>query len=272
MSRGDMLKSFRTVSLYLLKRRKMKKTAPPKGEDETQDTFYHGRILVRQKKEGYRFAVDAPLLADFIRTEKKDRCVELGTGCGIISLLLSIKPFLHITALEVQEALADLAEKNVKLNRLGEKVRVINTDFHDFHPQKKFDVVFSNPPYIKAKTGHKSAVTEKWVAKHEVKCDILGIMQKTASLLKKRGRAYFVFTARRIPEFVQAVEKAGLGIHTKRLVYPREGAQPNFLLAQCVFPPFHERILSPLYLFGEDGESTEEAREIFAGRTYAPTS
>jgi tRNA1Val (adenine37-N6)-methyltransferase len=234
----------------------MRKTNPQKGKDETQDTFYHGRILVCQKKEGYRFAVDAPLLADFVQSKDTDRCLELGTGCGIISLLLSIKPFLHITALEIQESLADLAWRNVCLNHLEKRIRVIHADFLDFRSPHKFDVVFSNPPYIKTKAARLSATSEKSIAKHEVKCDILGIMQKTAILLKKKGRAYFIFTAKRIPEFSQAVAKTGLIVKTNRLVYPRKGSQPNFLLSQCVFPPSDTefRILSPLFLFDDAGD------------------
>ncbi len=251
----------------------MKKNHPLKGKDETQDTFYHGRILVCQKKGGYRFAVDAPLLADFIQTKNTDRCLELGTGSGVISLLLSIKPFLHITAVEIQGSLAELARRNVQLNRLEKSISVVHADFLDFSPPRKFDVVFSNPPYIKAQAGRLSSTPEKSVAKHEIKCDILGVMQKTAELLKKNGRAYFIFTAKRRSEFVRAVEKVGLCVKTKRLVYPRKGVQPNFLLSQCVFSPAEAetRILSPLFLFDEKREYTPEAKEIFSGRTHVPS-
>ncbi len=251
----------------------MKKNSLMKDRDETQDAFYHGRILVSQKKEGYRFAVDAPLLADFIHTRETDRCLELGTGCGIVSLLLSIKPFRHITALEIQESLADLASRNVRRNKLAKKIRVIHTDFYEYRPSRRFDVVFSNPPYIKAQAGQRSAVEEKWVAKHEVKCDILGIMQKTAALLKKKGRAYFIFTAKRIPDFTRAVEKAGLAVQTRRLVYPHRGGRPNFLLARCVFPSLlaEMRDLPPLFLFDDSGRYTPEAEEIFAGRVHGPS-
>jgi tRNA1(Val) A37 N6-methylase TrmN6 len=76
----------------------MKPSSPLKGDDETLDSFYMGRILVLQKKKGYRFSVDAPILADFIQTRVDDEILELGTGTGIVSLLLSIKPFKHITA------------------------------------------------------------------------------------------------------------------------------------------------------------------------------
>jgi tRNA1Val (adenine37-N6)-methyltransferase len=251
----------------------MKKTGLQKGRDETQDTFYHGRILVTQKKGGYRFAVDAPLLADFIRTKETDRCLELGTGCGIISLLLSIKPFLHITAVEIQESLVELAWRNVRLNHLENRIQVVHTDFLDFSPKHKFDVIFSNPPYIKAQTGRLSTTPEKLIAKHEVKCDILGIMKKTAELLRKKGRAYFIFTAKRIPEFNQVVAEGGLRVKTNRLVYPRKGASPNFLLSECAFlpPDAQTRNLPPLVLFDDSGEYTPETKEIFTGRTHAPT-
>ena len=249
----------------------MIKTSPQKGRDETQDTFYHGRILVFQKKEGYRFAVDAPLLADFIQTKDTDRCLELGTGCGIISLLVSIKPFSHITAVEIQEPLAEMAARNVRVNRLEDRIRVLHADFLEYRPPHRFDVVFSNPPYIKARAGRLSATPEKSIAKHELKCDILGIMQKTAALLKKKGRAYFVFTAKRKADFFRAVEEAGLTVAAVRMVYPRKGTRPNFLLARCVFPPRGRRDLPPLFLFDDAGGYTPEAKEIFSGRTHAPS-
>ena len=135
-----------------------------KGEDETLDSFYRGSILVLQKREGYRFSVDAPLLADFIQTKRSDEILELGAGNGIISLLLSIKPFKHIAAVEIQEALADIARRNVILNNLERKISIIREDLRQYHPGKKFDVIFSNPPYIKKGEGHLSSSLEKSIA------------------------------------------------------------------------------------------------------------
>ena len=96
-------------------------------------------------------------------------------------------------------------------------------------------------------------------------------MQKTAELLKKNGRAYFVFTAKRKQEFFRAVEEAGLNVAAVRMVHPREDSQPNFLLARCVFPPSVMQNLPPLVLYDEKGDYTPEAKEIFAGRTHAPS-
>lgn len=246
----------------------MKPICPPKQKDETLDTFFHGRILVLQKRKGYRFSVDAPLLADFIQTKSSDRCLELGTGCGIVSLLLSIKSFFHITAIEIQESLADLAVRNVRLNKLGSRISIVHTDLLGFRPGYKFDVIFSNPPYIKMEAGQLSASSEKSIAKHELKCDILGIMQKTGELLKKKGRAYFIFTAKREQEFEQAVRKSRMQIKTIRFVCPHKGGQPIFFLTECGFLGVGKKVLKPLVLFDDKREYTPEVQEIFAGRSH----
>jgi tRNA1Val (adenine37-N6)-methyltransferase len=244
----------------------MKRMLLPPPEDETLDAFFHGRILVGQKKRGYRFAVDAPLLAASIETRADDELCELGTGCGIVSLLLSVKPFRHLTALEVQESLADLAERNVKRNNLQGRITVLRADFREFRPPQRFDVVFSNPPYIKKRQGFLSLSEEKSVAKHEIKCDILEVMQAAAELLKKDGRAYFVFPEKRRRDFESAATAQGLAVAALRFVHPRRGKEANLFLARCGFEAAGTEIGTPLVLLEADGEYTDEARRIFAGQ------
>jgi len=240
-----------------------------KGEDETLDTFYSGRILVLQKKKGYRFSADAPLLADFIRTKASDELLELGAGNGIISLLLSIKPFKSITAVEIQKSLADLARRNVKLNNLEGKIRIIEEDLRTFRPKKKFDTVFSNPPYIKKETGHLSPSAEKSIAKHELKCNINDIVKKTQELLKEDGRAYFIYPSPRKHDFTRVLKEYGLEIKTLRLVFPRRGTPPNLFLIEVDFSPRKPETLPPFILYDENGEYTPEANEVFQGRIDA---
>jgi len=236
-----------------------------KDENETLNTFYHGRIFLLQKKKGYRFSVDAPLLADFIQTKESDNLCEFGTGNGVISLLLSMKPFNSITALEIQSSLARLALRNVCLNHLEGKIFVVQTDLVNFCPRKKFDVVFSNPPYIKKKTGHLSALDEKSIAKHELKCDIFDIMQKTADIMKRDGRAYFIFPTKRKEDFMSAAKKSNLRIKALRFVFPQQHKNSNFFMAECDF--FSERIteMTPFILYDESGQYTPEAQKIFSG-------
>jgi len=252
--------------LFLRNWLKMKMGSQLKAEDETLDSFYHGRILILQKKKGYRFSVDAPLLADFVQTRSADEMLELGAGNGIISILLSIKPFKHITAVEIQESLADMARRNLKLNHLEKEISVVCEDFRLYQPRKKFDVVFSNPPYIKKGEGHLSSSLEKSIAKHELECDILDVMEKTGKLLKEEGRAYFVYQARRKDDFLQAVKKSGLKLKRLRFVYPRKASSPNLFLAECNFSSERMVNLPPLILYHKKGHYTAEAEEIFRGR------
>jgi len=247
----------------------MKLTSKLKGDDETLDTFYSGRILVLQKRKGYRFSADAPILADFIQTKPSDELLELGTGSGIISLLLSIKPFKHITALEIQSPLADLARRNVKLNHLEGKIHVIEEDLRLFCPGVQYDVIFSNPPYIREKTGHLSPSEEKSIAKHELKCNIIDIMRKTKELLRKEGRAYFIYPAQRKDEFLQVIKGYRLKLKTLRLVCPRQGAPASLFLVECAFISNKLVLLPPLILYDEKGEYTTEANLIFSGRSNA---
>ncbi len=245
---------------------------PSKGDDETLDSFFHGHIRVTQRKKGYRFSVNAPLLADFIQTKKNDELLELGTGNGIISLLLSIKPFKHITAIEIQDSLFDLAQRNVRLNNLEDRIKVIKMDLKEYNPDRKFDVIFSNPPYYARNQGHLSASEESAVAKHELRCDVFDIMRKTSDLLKKDGRAYFVFPERRKKDFVKAVESHRMKFRTERSVNAYAGSTPIFFLAECDFSSSSKVVLPDLILYDEGGNYTRETQEIFAGRRYAATS
>jgi tRNA1(Val) A37 N6-methylase TrmN6 len=248
----------------------MKRSEPSPGEDETLDTFYHGRILLLQKRQGYRFSVDAPLLADFIRTRPGDRLLELGAGNGIIPLLLSRKPFGEIVCLEVQPGLADLARRNVALNRLEEKIHVLEQDLRDFRPGRDFDLVFSNPPYIKGQGGHLSRSEEKSVAKHEIKGDIFDIMQAAGSVLKKDGRAYFIYPVKRRADFDRALEEAGLKIETLRFVHSRSGEPARWFLSECRFEASPMTLLPPLRVYEERGVYTAEMNAIFAGEDRGP--
>lgn len=246
----------------------MRPDSPKK--DETLDSFYRGRIHILQKKRGYRFSVDAPLLADFIRTGPDDEILELGTGTGIISLLLSIKPFRHITGVEIQESLSDLARRNVRLNKLDKRITIVREDLRRFRPDKKFDVIFSNPPFIKKGEGHLSSTEEKSIAKHELECDIFDIMERTGDLLAQQGKAYFIFQVKRKTDLLQAMERNRLRTESIRFVHPRKKRPPNMFLVSCSFLSQREIVLPPFILYDDKGRYTPEADEIFRGRVPAP--
>lgn len=244
----------------------MTRTTRARSEDETLDSFFHGRIQVRQRRNGYRFSVDAPLLASVVDSGPGDEMCELGAGCGIISLLLSLRPFGHITAVEIQPELARLAARNVALNKLENRISVVRADLREFRPRRRFDIVFSNPPYIAGKQGSLSASAEKTIAKHEIKCDILGVMRAAAALLKGGGKAFFIYPARRRRDFDRAAAAAGLSLAWVKPVQARRGEPANLFLARCEFKPGRTKTLPPLVLFRAGGGYTAVARRIFAGK------
>jgi tRNA1Val (adenine37-N6)-methyltransferase len=237
---------------------------------ETLDSFYHGRIRLLQKKRGYRFSVDAPLLAGFIRTRPEDRLLELGAGNGVVSLLLSRKPFRRIVCLEVQPGLADLARRNIALNGLEKRILVLEKDFRDFRPRQKFDLVFSNPPYIKGAGGRVSQCEEKTIAKHEIKGDIFDIMRAAGRVLRKDGRACFIYPVKRKGDFNMAAEEVGLKAGRLRFVHSRRGECARWFLSECGFgaPPLE--VLPPLLIYEESGDYTPEVKALFAGEDHVP--
>ncbi len=238
------------------------------AEDESLDAFFHGRIQVLQKKKGYRFSIDAPLLADFIQTEEDDHLLELGMGSGIVSLLLSIKPFRHITGLEIQASLFDLAKRNVRLNSLEDRITVLHCDLTTYSSAERYNLIFSNPPYRAWGRGHVSESREKAIAKHELKCDISDIMRKTAELLDAQGRACFVFPESRRAAFFAACNSQGLQVRRERVVQSHANRAPNLFLAELGFNAGSGLSEAPLVLFQEDGGYTEEALKIFSGRGH----
>jgi tRNA1Val (adenine37-N6)-methyltransferase len=240
--------------------------ATPRRDGETLDTFYRGRIRVLQSKKGYRFSVDAPLLADFVRTRAGDEALELGTGNGIISLLLSVKPFRRITALEIQAGLADLARRNIELNGLAGRIEIVEADLREYKPGRAFDLIFSNPPYIRKSTGFLSASAEKSAAKHELHGAIDEILKKTAEWLTPEGRASFVYPEKRREDFLAAAGESGLEARRLRFVHPRAGEPPNLYLIELGHASRREtELMPPLILFGPGGKYTPEAEAVFSG-------
>jgi len=236
-----------------------------RGKNETLDAFYRGRIRLLQSRTGYRFSVDAPLLADFVRVPRGGTALELGAGCGVVSLLVALRPVRSLTALEVQPRLARLAARNARLNGMEKKVHVVRGDLRTFAVRRKFDVVFSNPPYIERGSGFPSPVGEKNIAKHEIKCDIIDVMNAAARFLKKNGRAFFIFPVRRRAAFLRATRLGGLRVRRERFVLPRRGAPAHLFLAECGRGPGRGRLETPLALLEADGSPAAEAERVFSG-------
>ncbi|HEY3451729.1 MAG TPA: methyltransferase [Myxococcales bacterium] len=237
----------------------------PLGSTETIDGICRGEVLVIQRRSGYRFAVDAMLLASFAGAPK-GRVADLGTGCGIVSLILASRGVRPITAVEVQPPLASLAMRNVALNRRGEDVEVVGADLRDLKgkvPGSWFDLVVSNPPYVPLQAGHVNPGSERAIARHEVSCTPKDVASAARFLLKDSGSLKVIFPAPRVVELMQACCEVGLEPRRMRMVHPVPTRPAKLVLFEAVKGKRGSlEILPPLHLFDAAGGRSQELVEI----------
>lgn len=180
-------------------------------------------LRIIQNKNYYTFTSDSVILANFINLKENDVCAEIGTGCGVIPVLLSAKTkFKKIFAFELQSEMARLAEKNVILNKLEDKVSIISDDVRNFtqHFQKEsFDVVFSNPPYMKGDGKNANAIRD--LARHDTSLPMEDLCKTAFNLLKFGGKFYVVYGATRSCELIHMLIESNL--EPKRMFFTQNG-------------------------------------------------
>jgi len=225
----------------------------PPSLDETLDTFFDGRLQILQKKKGYRFSIDAVLLSQFCRIRKKEKVIDLGTGCGILPLLLSQTTKAHsFVGIEIQKGLAELAKKNVLLNHLDDRVSILQKDFRTLKkvfPPGFFDVVLSNPPYRRYQTGRVNPALEKAIARHEIKGTLEDLISVASYLLPPKGRCYLIFPALRTVDLLAALRSQRLEPKRLQFVYPHPHEDAKFILTESIRESGVElRVMDPLIL------------------------
>ena len=245
-------------------------------EDERLDKVNENLTII-QKKDGLTFGTDAFLLAAFIKQRKSCRAAELGAGTGIISLLCAAKGKLgHVDAYEIQKDFADIAARNVELNGLGERIRVINEDVRNIKAHEfggEVDVVFSNPPYMKTTSGKRNESERKYIARHEVCGDIGDFCAAAYRLLKHGGSFYCVWRPDRLTSLICSMREHSLEPKRMVFVHSNESAEPSVVLV-CATKGGAEgiRISPPLFLnetCDKDGKCKMTAR---AERIYETMS
>ena len=223
------------------------------SSDETLDHFSNGTLQILQKKRGYRFSIDAILLSQFIHLQKNEKAIDLGTGCGILCLLLSKTTKANsFVGVEIQKGLADLARKNVFLNRLENRISIFHQNFKklkEIFPPGSFDVVFSNPPYRKYLTGRVNPSREKAIARHEIKGTLDELVRVAAYLLPIKGRCYLIYSASRAIDLLVALRDHNLEPKKLQFVHPRKEEDAKFTQVESVKGGGVElKIMEPLFL------------------------
>lgn len=220
----------------------------------TEDTLFSGQVTCLQHRDGYRFSVDAVLLAHFINPAAGERILDLGAGCGVVSLALCHRhPEIFLTALEIQPDLAELCRRNAKNNGFDDRLQVQEGDLRDpasLLPAGSFDWVVANPPYRKNDTGRKNLDQEQAIARHEVLADLSAVVRASAIMLKTKGRAAFVYPASRAASLMSELIDSGLAPKRLQVVHSYPASIGKLVLVEAVKAGGEElTILSPFYIY-----------------------
>ncbi|WP_194611771.1 tRNA1(Val) (adenine(37)-N6)-methyltransferase [Clostridium vitabionis] len=240
----------------------------PIHEDERVDDLQRNGYQIIQKKKGFCFGMDAVLLSGFARVNPGERVLDLGTGTGIIPILLEAKTGgKHFTGLEIQEDVAEMAGRSVALNHLEEKVNIVTGDIREagrIFGGASFDVVTSNPPYMNNGNGLKNPDDRLAIARHEVCCRLEDVLREAAKVLRSGGRFYLVHRPHRLAEIIALMEQVKLEPKRIKFVHPYLDREANMVLIEAVRGGGHFlKVEKPLIVYREPGKYTEEIYDIY---------
>ncbi|HMK59824.1 MAG TPA: tRNA1(Val) (adenine(37)-N6)-methyltransferase [Dissulfurispiraceae bacterium] len=229
-------------------------------------------VQIYQHKAGYRFSADAVLLASFVDMPRVKKIADFGAGSGIIGILLAKKyPAADIALVELQKSLVTLAEKNVVLNHLRERIKVVHADIKGLKLGRlhSYDLVVSNPPFRKTKTGLISLSDEKAIARHELNLPISALMKSALSMLKHHGRLCIIHLPERMAEIMASMRLHYLEPKRIRFIHSNIESDAKMVLIEAVKEGKTGLIVErPLYLYDNSGTYTDEVRAIY-GRSLS---
>ena len=236
--------------------------------DERLDDLQRNGYQIIQKKNGFCFGMDAVLLSGFARVKQGEKAIDLGTGTGIIPILLEAKyEGEHYTGLEIQDEMADMAARSVALNHLEEKVSIVKGDIKEasrLFGAASFDVVTSNPPYMNDAHGLKNPDLPKAISRHEVLCTLDDVTREAARLLRPGGRFYMVHRPHRLIEIITALTKYKLEPKRLKMVDPFVEKDANMVLIEAVRGGKSMiKVEAPIVVYQEPGVYTQEIYDIY---------
>jgi len=233
----------------------------------TEDHFYKKKVIIFQNKNGYRFSVDAPILADFLPSLPTEEALEIGTGCGIVSMLaLYKKKFSHITGIEIQEPLSRLARLNAEKNGFHDRFQVIHDDFNNVYAGfKGTRTIFSNPPFFELNRGRLSPNDEIRHARAETKLNLRQLIKKTSRILTPNAGLYLILPYHRYDELITLSRQTGLSISRLREVFSFKDGKPERFLVQLCIENVSTKKMEPLIIFKEIGIYTDAMDDILTG-------
>jgi tRNA1Val (adenine37-N6)-methyltransferase len=236
--------------------------------EETIDEILEGSLKIRQSKRGYRFNLDSIILAHFVDLKSRTVNLDLGCGNGVIALVLAkryVQSRWH--GLEVQHALADLAQNNVEQNGLDHRVIIDKGDAREIkkiYQPYSFDNIVFNPPYRKLDSGRINPLPEKAVARHEIKGSLSEFLSASKYLLKPKGRVFTIYPAARMVELISLFRKKDIEPKRMKLVFSDAASTAEFVLVEGRSGSREElKMEPPLFIYEEHKEYTKNMKNIF---------
>lgn len=225
-------------------------------------------LMILQDPGRFCFGMDAVLLSGYVKAPKGSRVLDLGTGTGIIPLLLSAKTqAAHLTGLEIQPDSADMAERSIKLNHLEDRIDIVTGDIKEaasYFEAASFDIVTSNPPYMIANHGIANPDSALAIARHEVKCTLEDVVRAAAKLVRVGGSFYMVHRPFRLAQIIRCMSDYKLEPKRMRLVYPYADKEPNMVLIEGVRGGnAGMTVEKPLIVFDSQGVYSKEMRDNY---------
>lgn len=237
-------------------------------ENERLDELHRNGYYIIQDPKRFCFGMDAVLLSGFAKAKRGERVLDLGTGTGIISILMEAKTKAEdFTALEIQEESADMARRSVLYNHLENRINVVTGDIRDaskIFGASSFDVITTNPPYMIGEHGISCASDAKAIARHEVLCDLEDILRESARILRPGGRFYMVHRPFRLAEIMSKMVACKIEPKRMQLVYPYVDKEPNMVLIEGLRGGKSRlTVEKPLIVYKETGVYTDEIYDIY---------
>ena len=237
-------------------------------DDERLDDLHRKGYQILQKPGAFCFGMDAVLLSDWAVMKPGEKALDLGTGTGIIPILMQARcENAHYTGLELQEDMADMARRSVEHNQQQHAIDILQGDLKNIRellPLASMDVVTSNPPYMKVPDGLKNSRTTVTMARHEIACTLADVVSAAAAMLKFHGRFYMVHRPSRLVQIMEELRKVKLEPKRMRLVHPYRDKEPNMVLIEAVRGGGEElRIQPPLIIYDAPGQYSDEIYRIY---------
>jgi len=235
---------------------------------ERVDDLQRNQYKIIQNSKKFCFGMDAVLLSGFAKVKEGEEVLDLGTGTGIIPLLLEAKTEgKHFTGLEIQEESADMARRSVAINGLEEKINIVTGDIKEasnLFGAASFHVVTSNPPYMNNNHGLTNPELPKAIARHEIHCTLEDVVREAARVLKPGGRFYLVHRPFRLVEIITSLTKYGLEPKRMKMVHPFLDKEPNMVLIEAVKGGGSMiKVEAPLVVYKAPNVYTDEIYDIY---------